>query len=76
MLIGKTFDITISCSNTSHNLVIHVLDERNILCWDFILIQCLPHEISRYFTIDLSQVDKNHVQVLLLLLISLHDLPY
>jgi hypothetical protein len=39
------------------------------------LIQCPPHEIPKYFIIGLFQVNKNHVQVLLLL-ISFHDLPY
>ena len=45
----------------------------NVLSWDFVLLQSPPHDISRYFVICLLKVNEDHVQVLLLLPISLHQ---
>jgi hypothetical protein len=55
--------------------MIHVLDEGNALCWDFMFLQGSPHEILRYLIADFLQVNEHHMhhmQVLLLLLVSLN----
>src|SRR6187551_254413 len=66
---------TISADNR-HRILVHILDKGNVLSWDFVLLQSPPHDISWYFIICLLEVNKDHVQVLLLLPMSLHELSY
>ena len=56
-------------------IIVHVLNEGHILCWDFMPIQSPPHHIPWYLVISLLQVNENHVYVLLLS-IPLHDMSY
>ena len=44
----------------------------NVLSWDFVLLQGPPHDISRYFIICLLKVNEDHVQVLLLPILSIN----
>ena len=50
--------VTIVCSNTSHNIVVHVLDEGHVFLWDFMFVQRPPHNISWYLVISLLQVNE------------------
>src|SRR3954469_23940287 len=72
----EVIGVAITCSNTCHNIIVHVLDEGNVLCWDFVFLQGPPHNIPRNLIIGLLQVNEHHMQVLLLLPISLHKLSY
>jgi hypothetical protein len=40
-----------------------------------VLLQSPPHDISSHFVIGLPQVNKDHIQVFLLLPTSFHKLP-
>jgi hypothetical protein len=51
-------------SDKCHRILVHILDESNVLSWDFVLFQGTPHDISRYFFIRLLEVNKDYVQVL------------
>ena len=31
-----------------HRILVHILDEGNVLSWDFVLLQGPPHDISRF----------------------------
>ena len=72
----KVISVAITCSNTCPNIIVHVLVEGSILCWDFVFLQGSPHDISRHLIVDLLQVNEHHILVLLLLPVSLHKLPY
>ena len=52
-------------SERRHRILVYILDEGNVLSWDFMIFQGSPHDISRYFVIRLLEVNKDHVQVLL-----------
>ena len=41
-----------------HRILVHILNEGNVLSWDFVLLQGPPHDISRYFVISLLMVFK------------------
>ena len=32
----EVISVAITCSNTCHNIIVHVLDEGNVVCWDFV----------------------------------------
>ena len=48
LFLSESLDVTITCPHSCHN-IIHILDEGNVLSWDFVLLQGPPHDISRYF---------------------------
>jgi hypothetical protein len=50
--------VTIICSDTSYGIAIHVLDEGNILCWDFMFVQRPPRNFPWYLVLSLLQVNE------------------
>ena len=72
----KVSGVAITCPNKRRRILVHILNEGNVLSWDFVLLQGPPHGISRYFVICLLKVNEDHVQVLLPLPISLYQLSY
>src|SRR3954471_20652453 len=72
----EVISVAIARSHTCHNIVVHILDEGNVLCWDFVFFQRPPHDIPWYLIVGLLQFNEHHMQVLLLLLVSLHKLLY
>ena len=72
----KVSGVVITCPDKRRRILVHILNEDNVFSWDFVLLQSPPHDISRYFVICLLKVNEDHVQVLLLLSISLHQLSY
>ena len=57
----EVISVDITCLNTCHNIIVHVLDEGNVLCWDFVFLQVSPHDILRYLIIGLLQVNEHHM---------------
>jgi hypothetical protein len=59
ILIGNISAVT--CSDTSHNICIHILNKSNVLCWDSFLFKHPLHDISWYFIIRFLQINKYHM---------------
>ena len=62
----KGIGVAITCSNTCHNIIIHVFDKDNVLCWVFVFLQGPSYDIPQYIILGLLQVDEHHMQALLL----------
>jgi hypothetical protein len=40
----KVTGVAITCSDKRHHIPVHILDEGNVLSWDFVLFQDPPHD--------------------------------
>jgi hypothetical protein len=49
----KVIHVSINFLNTSHNIVAHILNDSNVLRWNFMFVQSPSHHISWYFDISL-----------------------
>ena len=43
----KVSGVTTTCPDKRHRILVHILDEGNVLSWDLVLLQDPPHDISR-----------------------------
>ena len=74
--VNRKVGVATTRPDKRHRILVHILDEGNVFSWDIVLLQGPLHDISQYFIIRLLEVNKDHVQVLLLLPITLYQLSY
>jgi hypothetical protein len=41
----KYIELVITCSNTDHNIYVHIFDKDNVFCWNSFIFKCSPHAI-------------------------------
>jgi hypothetical protein len=47
----KVISVSVTYSNTCHNIIVHILNESNVLWWDFVLLQSPSQDILMHFVI-------------------------
>jgi hypothetical protein len=53
-----TFYVFVTCSDTYHNIIVHILNEGDVLYWYFVLLQDSLYDIPSHFVIGLLQVNE------------------
>jgi hypothetical protein len=53
----KVISVSVTCSDTCHYIIIHIFNEGNVVCLNFVLLQGPPHDIPSHFVICLLQVN-------------------
>jgi hypothetical protein len=55
--------VSITCSDTCHNISVHIFNKINVLCWYFVFFQGPPYYTPRYFVISFLQVYEDHMNI-------------